>query len=67
MSNLSPLIIKAENLIKEFKLNITTNNLDTQSAIGTMKGVPIRITILYNRKTVVFTHILTNCQVIKVV
>lgn len=64
MSDLSSLIIRSENLIKEFNFNITTNNLDTQSGYGDMKGVLTRISIFYRTNTVVFTYIPSNYQII---
>ncbi len=62
---MSPLITKAESLIKEHELIRTINNLDVQSAYGCIHNVSIRITILYRSNSVVFTNLFTNQQIIK--
>lgn len=62
---MAPLIIKAESIIKENKFNITENNLDRQSAYGSVGNALIRITILYRQSTVVFTNIASGERIVK--
>jgi hypothetical protein len=64
-------ITRAEQIISQFNLNVTENTGDKLSAYGDVANCLLRITILYNRYSkmkpcVVFTHIDTGEQIIKV-